>query len=69
TSLDLGAWETIVTESGEGMGPHGARGIGEPPCNASPGAVTNAVSDAIGARITEIPITPEQVLEILRGNR
>ena len=69
TSLDLGAWETIVMASGEGMGPHGARGIGEPPCNASPGAVTNAVSDAIGARITEIPITPEQVLEKLGGNR
>ncbi len=69
TSLDLGAWETIVTESGEGMGPHGARGIGEPPCNASPAAVTNAVSDAIGARITDIPITPEQVLEKLGGNR
>lgn len=69
TSLDLGAWETIVTESGEGTGPHGARGIGEPPCNASPGAVTNAVSDAIGARITDIPVTPEQVLEKLRSNR
>ncbi len=69
TAMDLGDWETIVTESGEGMGPKGARGIGEPPCNASPGAITNAVSDAVGARITEIPITPERVLTALGNNR
>jgi CO/xanthine dehydrogenase Mo-binding subunit len=50
------------------MGPQGARGIGEPPCNASPGAITNAVSDAIGARITDIPVTPERVLEKLRDS-
>jgi CO/xanthine dehydrogenase Mo-binding subunit len=67
TALDIGDWETVVTESGEGMGPKGARGIGEPPCNASPGAVTNAISDAVGARITEIPVTPERVLAALRS--
>ncbi|MFQ5914531.1 MAG: xanthine dehydrogenase family protein molybdopterin-binding subunit [Nitrospinota bacterium] len=67
TSMELGDWATIVTESGEGMGPQGARGIGEPPCNASPGAVTNAISDAIGARITDIPVTPERVLAVLRN--
>ncbi len=67
TSADIGDWETIVTESKEGMGPKGARGIGEPPCNASPAAITNAISDAVGARITEIPVTPERVLAVLKN--
>ena len=67
TSADIGDWETIVTESKEGMGPKGARGIGEPPCNASPAAITNAISDAVGARITEIPVTPEKVLAVLKN--
>ena len=68
TAVDIGDWGTIVTESGEGMGPKGARGIGEPPCNASPAAITNAISDAIGARITDIPVTPERVLSALRNS-
>ncbi len=68
TALDIGDWGTIVTESGEGMGPKGARGIGEPPCNASPAAITNAISVAIGARITDIPIMPERVLSALRNS-
>lgn len=69
TAMDLGEWVTVVTESGEGMGPKGARGIGEPPCNASPAAVTNAISDALGARVTEIPVTPERVLAALRNGK
>ncbi|MDA8346433.1 MAG: xanthine dehydrogenase family protein molybdopterin-binding subunit [Thermaerobacter sp.] len=47
-------------------GPFGAKGVGEPP--AIPGAATiaNAVEDAVGARVTELPLRPEAVLRALR---
>ncbi|MBW1944960.1 MAG: xanthine dehydrogenase family protein molybdopterin-binding subunit, partial [Deltaproteobacteria bacterium] len=66
TSLDIPPLEVTLLESGEGEGPFGARGIGEPPNNITPAAIANAVSRAIGVRITSLPITPERVLEALR---
>jgi CO/xanthine dehydrogenase Mo-binding subunit len=44
------------------VGPFGAKGIGEPALTPAPAAVANAVADAIGARIYELPLTPERVL-------
>jgi xanthine dehydrogenase YagR molybdenum-binding subunit len=44
----------------------GVVGIGEPPIIPTPGAIANAVSHAIGARMTELPITPARVLKALR---
>jgi CO/xanthine dehydrogenase Mo-binding subunit len=41
---------------------YGARGVGEPPIVATATAVANAVADAIGARVTALPLTPERVL-------
>jgi CO/xanthine dehydrogenase Mo-binding subunit len=61
TSSDVGEFESIVLECGEGAGPYGARGVGEPPCNNAPAAVALAVNDAIGAVVYELPITPERV--------
>ena len=58
-------WKDIIAESGEGLGPYGAKGIGEPPCTAGAAAIACAVSQAIGARITRIPITPDHVLEVM----
>lgn len=66
TSLDIPVIGTAVVESGEGAGPFGARGVGEPPNNTPAGAIANAVSNAIGVRITSLPITPEKVLEGIR---
>ena len=54
--------ETVVLESGEGMGPFGARGIGEPPIGPPSAAVASAIHDAIGSRPVVLPITPERVL-------
>jgi len=65
TSMDIPPLEVALLESGEGEGPFGARGIGEPPHNITPAAVANAVSRAIGVRVTSLPITPEKVLEAL----
>lgn len=55
----------IVVQSGEGMGPFGARGIGEPPIGPPAAAIANAVFDAVGVRITELPITSESVARVL----
>jgi CO/xanthine dehydrogenase Mo-binding subunit len=62
TTLDSPAIETILLESRNGLGPFGAKGIGEPAMTPTPAAVMNAVSRAIGRRIHELPITAERVL-------
>jgi CO/xanthine dehydrogenase Mo-binding subunit len=69
TATDLPDIEAVVIESGEGMGPFGARGIGEPPIGPPAAAVASAITDAIGVRPTSLPITPERVLECLAGPR
>ena len=55
----------IPVESHEPNGPFGALGVGEHSINPVAGTVANAVANAIGARIYEIPITPERVLMAL----
>ncbi|MEE8341382.1 MAG: molybdopterin cofactor-binding domain-containing protein, partial [Candidatus Neomarinimicrobiota bacterium] len=67
TALDMCAVETIIVEDPEPLGPWGAKGIGEPAIIPTAAAITNAVSNAIGKSINEIPITPEDVLEILEN--
>jgi len=62
TAADLPPIECVVLESGEGMGPFGARGIGEPPIGPCAAAIASAIEDAVGARPTTLPITPERVL-------
>ena len=62
TATDVPDIETVVLESGEGMGPFGARGIGEPPIGPPLAAVASAIHDALGSRPTVLPITPERVL-------
>lgn len=65
TSMDFPPVKTIVLESGTGVGPFGAKGVGEPSLTPAAPAVVSAVADAIGVRIHEIPITPEKVLAAL----
>lgn len=69
TSLDIPPMEITLLESGEGQGPFGARGIGEPPCNTTTAAIANAVSRTIGVRVTSLPITPEKVLRALQKGK
>jgi CO/xanthine dehydrogenase Mo-binding subunit len=69
SATDVPDVETVILESGEGMGPFGARGIGEPPVGPPAAAIANAIADAVGARPTELPITPERVLACIeRGS-
>jgi len=57
----------IIVENKSAFGPFGAKGIGEPPCVPTAAAIANAVCDAIGVRIPDLPITPEKVLRALRA--
>jgi CO/xanthine dehydrogenase Mo-binding subunit len=44
-------------------GPKGSKGVGEPPCVPTAGAVANAIAKVIGTRVTRLPMTPERVWE------
>ena len=44
-------------------GPKGSKGVGEPPCVPTAGAIANAISKVIGARVRQLPMTPERVWE------
>jgi carbon-monoxide dehydrogenase large subunit len=52
----------IIIESDHPEAPFGAKGIGEPAAAATAPAIANALFDAIGVRITDLPITPEKIL-------
>ena len=67
TAADLPEMQAVVIESGEGLGPFGARGIGEPPIGPSAAAIANAVYDATGARPTRLPMRPEAVWRLIRN--
>jgi CO/xanthine dehydrogenase Mo-binding subunit len=55
-----------LVEGFPGAGPYGAKGVGEPPIIPVPAAVANAVADAIGARVYELPLTGERVARALK---
>jgi CO/xanthine dehydrogenase Mo-binding subunit len=65
TAMDFPSTKVIILESGSGVGPFGAKGIGEPSLTPAPAAVANAVADAVGVRIFDLPLTPEKVLNAL----
>jgi CO/xanthine dehydrogenase Mo-binding subunit len=69
TALDVPDVTTVVLESGEGMGPWGARGIGEPAMVPTAPAIANAVRDAVGVRLTRLPITPERLWRAMQDAR
>jgi CO/xanthine dehydrogenase Mo-binding subunit len=58
--------DTVLVEVPSTLGPFGAKGVGEPPVIPGAGAWANAVRDACGARVTELPITPERVWRALQ---
>ena len=67
TALDIPiTLETSFIETNDTEGPFGAKGIGEPGLVPSAPAIANAIYDAIGVRIKDLPITPEKVLKALK---
>jgi 4-hydroxybenzoyl-CoA reductase subunit alpha len=61
TALDMPNVDAIIVESNEPNGPFGAKEVGEGAIMPTIPAILNAVSDAIGVRISELPLTPERV--------
>jgi CO/xanthine dehydrogenase Mo-binding subunit len=53
-------------ETNDLEGPFGAKGVGEPGLVPTAPAIANAVYDAIGVRITDLPITPEKILAAIK---
>ena len=57
--------DTRLVEVPSEFGPYGAKGVGEPPVIPGAAALANAIRDACGARLTELPITSERVRQAL----
>lgn len=67
STLDMPQMTTILVEDTEYTGPFGAKSAGEVPTNCMAPAVANALYNALGVRIRDLPITPEKVLRALDG--
>ncbi len=67
TAMDMPKVQCIILESRSGLGPFGAKGVGEPAMVPVAPAIANAVADAIGCRVYEMPITPERVVRALKA--
>jgi xanthine dehydrogenase molybdenum-binding subunit len=65
TFADIPAIETVIIEAPGSDGPYGARLVGEPPIIPPAPAIANAVANALGARVCDLPITPERVWRAL----
>ena len=65
TMVDMPDIEPVLLEVWRGAGEYGACGIGESVLTCTPRAILNAIHDAIGVRIDDIPVRPEKVLRAL----
>ena len=69
TAKDAISLEPAVIETIDEAGPYGAKGIGEPGCVPTAPAIANAIYDAIGIRMKDLPITPERVLAAIKKKK
>ena len=67
-AVDLPEIENILIRVPAEDGPFGARAVAEPPGFGPPAAIANAIYDAVGVRIRELPLSGERVLAALQGN-
>ncbi len=63
TAKDLNDVALVEVGTPDPVGPYGAKEIGEGLLLSTVPAITNAIYDAVGVRITELPVTPEKILE------
>lgn len=63
---DIPELVTVLLEPGKGMGPYGVKGIGENSNSQTAPAIANAVFDAVGVRIADLPVTAEKVYRAMR---
>jgi CO/xanthine dehydrogenase Mo-binding subunit len=64
-SVQAAPLETIMIEIPSDNGPFGAKGVGEPPVTPTAAAIANAIADATGARMTQLPMTAPRVLQAI----
>ncbi len=69
TAEDMPATETFLVEKPAVEGPFGAKGLGEPTIAPPTGAVANALSDALGVEVDQLPLTPEKVLSLTKSRK
>ena len=66
TARDVPQVESVIVEVPVPDGPYGAKGVGEPPIVPVAPSVANAICDALGVRIYNLPITPEKIVRALQ---
>jgi CO/xanthine dehydrogenase Mo-binding subunit len=64
---DIAPLKTVLIESESGVGPYKIKGIGENPISPVAPAIANAIEDAVGVRIRDLPITAEKVYKAMRA--
>ena len=69
TTLEMCDVRTYLIEDADPNGPYGAKEVGQGPLLPVMPAVANAVYDAVGVRVDEIPVTPEKILKALQAKR
>ncbi len=67
TAADIPKLKTVLVRSGGGLAPYEAKAIGELSNNSPPAAIANAVTNAVGVRLFELPITAEKIYRALSG--
>jgi 4-hydroxybenzoyl-CoA reductase alpha subunit len=65
-SIGIPQMETILVETDDPEGPFGAKGMGEASLLPTSAAIANAIEDAIGIRIKDLPITPKKIIQALK---
>ena len=69
TAPEIPAMDVHFIETMDGEGPQGAKGVGEAPAICVAAATANAIANATGVRLRELPFTPEKVYRALAGAR
>jgi CO/xanthine dehydrogenase Mo-binding subunit len=69
TSMEIPEIKVIFVGEPDPSGPFGAKGLGEHGCIPTAAALANAVYDAVGIRLFELPITPDKVVEAVSGGK
>lgn len=67
TTMDMPEFDTEIIDAYDPTSAYGGKEVGEAPTGPVCAAIMNAVYDAVGVRITELPITPEKVFRAMRG--
>ena len=66
TAEDIPEIDAMIVAGNDPSGPYGAKGVGECGLVCPASAIANAVADALGAKVNELPMTAERVYELIR---